>query len=46
VASTTHVAQIEEYFTTRFGAEELEALTAFLERIEAAGDGPDCAPPD
>jgi DNA-binding MarR family transcriptional regulator len=45
-ASATHVAQIEAYFTARLDAKELEALTAFLERIEATGETVDCAPPD
>jgi DNA-binding MarR family transcriptional regulator len=45
-ASATHVAQIEEYFTVRLDAEELGALHALLERLEAAGDSPDCAPPE
>jgi DNA-binding MarR family transcriptional regulator len=45
-ASATHVAQIEEYFTARLEAEELEALHALLERLEAAGDSLECAPPE
>jgi DNA-binding MarR family transcriptional regulator len=43
-ASATHVAQIEEYFTARLAADELEALNALLQRIEATDDSLDCTP--
>ena len=42
-ASETHVAQIEEYFTSRYDAGELAALTALLSRVEP-GDSLDCSP--
>jgi DNA-binding MarR family transcriptional regulator len=42
-ASKTHVAQIEDYFTSRYEAAELTELTALLGRIEL-GDGLGCSP--
>jgi DNA-binding MarR family transcriptional regulator len=40
-ASTTHVAQIEDYFTSRYEPSELTELAALLGRIEL-GDALDC----
>jgi DNA-binding MarR family transcriptional regulator len=40
-ASTTHVAQIDDYFGSRYEADELTQLTALLGRIELA-DALDC----
>ena len=40
-ASETHVAQIEDYFTSRYEASELSELAALLGRIEL-GDALDC----
>jgi DNA-binding MarR family transcriptional regulator len=44
-ASETHVAQIEEYFTSRYDDGELAELAALLGRIDA-DEALDCAPPD
>jgi DNA-binding MarR family transcriptional regulator len=44
-ASESHVAQIEEYFTSRYDAAELGELNALLGRVEA-GDGIDCSGPE
>ena len=45
-ASETHVAQIEDYFDSRFDGNELAELRALLERIELEpGDSVDCGPP-
>jgi len=41
-ASKSHVAQIEDYFTSRYEAAELTELTALLARIEL-GDALDCS---
>jgi DNA-binding MarR family transcriptional regulator len=43
-ASTSHVAQIGEYFGSRYSPEELGVLTGLLGRIEAA-ESADCEPP-
>jgi DNA-binding MarR family transcriptional regulator len=44
-ASRTHLAGIEELFTSRFGEEELAALSSLLGRLPgAAADDADCAP--
>ena len=40
-ASETHVAQIDDYFTSRYEASELSELAALLGRIEL-GDALDC----
>jgi DNA-binding MarR family transcriptional regulator len=37
-ASVTHVAQIDDYFTSRYEAAELTQLTELLGRVELAGD--------
>ena len=42
-ATVSHVAQIEEYFRSRFEEPELVELNALLGRIEAAASA-DCAP--
>jgi DNA-binding MarR family transcriptional regulator len=42
-ASTSHVAQIEEYFHSRYDEGQLVALNGLLARIEAAEPG-DCTP--
>jgi DNA-binding MarR family transcriptional regulator len=42
-ASKTHVAQIEEYFTSRYDVSELGELNALLARIDG-GDPADCSP--
>ena len=43
-ASTSHVAQIREFFEQRFNEDELATLADLLGRLpEAAGDGEDCA---
>lgn len=44
-ASASHVAQIEEYFSTRYDEAELAELNALLGRIEA-GDSVDCGAPE
>jgi len=44
-ASASHVAQIEEYFSSRYEEAELAELNALLGRIEA-GDSVDCGPPE
>ena len=44
-ASETHVAQIEEYFTSRYETSELADLTTLLGRIELA-DSLDCSAED
>jgi DNA-binding MarR family transcriptional regulator len=45
-ASTSHVAQIREFFEQRFDDNELATLADLLGRLpEAAGDGEDCRPP-
>jgi DNA-binding MarR family transcriptional regulator len=41
-ASETHVAQIEDFFTSRYDESELAELKTLLARIEASGDGLDC----
>ena len=41
-ASETHVAQIEDFFTSRYDESELAGLNTLLSRIEASGDGLDC----
>ena len=38
-ASETHVAQIEDFFASRYDAAELAELNALLSRVEP-GDGP------
>jgi DNA-binding MarR family transcriptional regulator len=44
-ASGTHLAGIEELFTSRFGENELATLSSLLGRLPgAAADGDDCAP--
>lgn len=44
-ASGTHLAGIHELFTSRFGEDELAALSSFLGRLPGASvDGDDCAP--
>ena len=43
-ASTSHVAQIEEYFGSRYDEGELGDLNRLLERAEPSDPG-DCAPP-
>jgi DNA-binding MarR family transcriptional regulator len=43
-ASESHVAQIEDYFSSRYGAAEQAQLTGLLERIDA-GEQLDCAGP-
>ncbi len=46
-ASTSHVAQIREFFEQRFDPNELATLADLLGRLpEAPGDGEDCAPPE
>jgi DNA-binding MarR family transcriptional regulator len=45
VASQSHVAQIEEYFSSRYEEEQLQELNALLGRMEA-GDAGECAPPE
>lgn len=42
-ASVSHVAQIEEYFTSRYDDGELAELNVLLGRVEA-GESTDCAP--
>ena len=42
-ASETHVAQIEDYFNTRYDETELADLTALLGRIKP-GEALDCSP--
>ncbi len=44
-ASESHVAQIEEYFTSRYDATELAELDVLLGRVEA-DESIDCAPPE
>ncbi len=45
-SSTSHVAQIREFFEQRFDEIELATLANLLGRLpEAAGDGEDCGPP-
>lgn len=44
-ASASHVAQIEEYFTSRYEAAELSELAGLLGRIDA-GEALDCVGPD
>ena len=44
-ASGSHVAQIEEYFTSRYDAGELSALSTLLSRAGADGSV-DCGAPD
>jgi DNA-binding MarR family transcriptional regulator len=45
-ASTSHVAQIRDFFEQRFDPNELVTLADLLGRLpEAAGDGDDCGPP-
>jgi DNA-binding MarR family transcriptional regulator len=44
-ASETHVAQIEEYFDSRYEDEQLIALNTLLARIEP-GDAAECTPPE
>lgn len=44
-ASESHVAQIEEYFTSRYSAPELVELTRLLARVDA-GEPLDCVGPD
>jgi DNA-binding MarR family transcriptional regulator len=44
-ASKSHVAQIEEYFTSRYDAAELAELNALLGRVEA-DDSVDCSAPE
>jgi DNA-binding MarR family transcriptional regulator len=44
-ASASHVAQIEEYFNSRYEEAELAELNALLGRIEA-GDSVDCGVPE
>jgi DNA-binding MarR family transcriptional regulator len=44
-ASGTHLAGIHELFTSRFGEDELAALSSLLGRLPgASADGPECAP--
>jgi DNA-binding MarR family transcriptional regulator len=44
-ASGTHLAGIDELFTSRFGEDELGTLSSLLGRLRgAAVDGDDCAP--
>jgi DNA-binding MarR family transcriptional regulator len=43
-ATTSHVAQIEAYFTSRYDEQELMELNALLGRVEAS-DSIDCGPP-
>jgi DNA-binding MarR family transcriptional regulator len=43
LASETHVAQIEEYFTSRFDQAQLAELHGLLSRVEP-GEELDCAP--
>ena len=43
-ASTSHVAQIREFFEQRFDPNELATLADLLGRLpEAVGDGEDCS---
>jgi DNA-binding MarR family transcriptional regulator len=42
-ASASHVAQIEEYFTSRYDDQELSELNVLLARVEA-GEQVDCRP--
>lgn len=44
-ASETHVAQIEEYFSSRYEDAELAELAELLARIDA-GEASDCVPTD
>ena len=44
-ASESHVAQIQEYFTSRYDAAELAELNALLGRVDA-DDGVDCSAPE
>jgi DNA-binding MarR family transcriptional regulator len=44
-ASESHVAQIEEYFSSRYDEEHLAALNELLARIEP-GEAGECAPPE
>ena len=44
-ASESHVAQIEDYFASRYDAAELAELSGLLTRI-GAGESIDCAGPD
>jgi DNA-binding MarR family transcriptional regulator len=44
-ASESHVAQIEEYFTSRYDAAELASLNVLLGRVEA-DEAFDCGVPD
>lgn len=44
-ASGTHLAGIDELFTSRFGEDELATLSSLLGRLPGASvDGDDCAP--
>lgn len=44
-ASGTHLAGIDELFTSRFGEDELGTLSSLLGRLPgASADGDDCAP--
>ena len=43
-ASATHLAGVDELFTSRFDEEELETLEGLLARLpDGAADGPSCA---
>ena len=43
-ASESHIAQIDEYFSSRYEEEHLVTLTALLARIEPADEAGDCTP--
>ena len=46
IASHTHLAQIETLFRTRLDENELNDLTALLDRLEDGGEELACDPPD
>ena len=45
-ASKSHVAQIEELFSARLDESQRESFASMLERVAAAADDLDCAPPE
>jgi DNA-binding MarR family transcriptional regulator len=45
-ASKSHVAQIDELFTTRFDDREVVAVSELLERLGDVGSDAECEPPE
>jgi DNA-binding MarR family transcriptional regulator len=45
-ASKSHVAQIDELFTSRFGDRELVTVSEVLERLGDVGSDAECEPPE